>query len=448
MNNIEFILFTIEHWPALLCWSIFFMVLLFIPFINLVPAKVYDPFHIFVAFNFGIGYGVVASLYQYGYINNRLFFIIMGYGLLFNTVIYLLLKRPLKLAPIFYKHVFMPFGNGRIEFILLVSIYTIFSLLMLTQTGFGALVDTNRFEAAKGFGMFVRILDLFRLVILAYWVINIFRSYRLGKSKKRFYTQFCLLILFLIFSSLQSGAKFAFIEGVYVMLVALYAMKIDLKINFIKAFFILLTSTVFALFVLNLNLKNSESDSTGVFSDEGNIVSQRFLYRIIGNGESYYLSLPNEVIDQIQTDNLFVRFASQIIGISLLSKMMGYNVGDYSVGRALLLYYDPENDIAGGPTSRFDLFAYKYFGIFAFVFIILIAFILSGIANALKKAPQNVFYISVLSALWFRALYTLIEPPAGIAYIFDTIILIFSINSLHFLYKFVRYKRTYSPVLN
>jgi len=87
------------------------------------------------------------------------------------------------------------------------------------------------------------------------------------------------------------------------------------------------------------------------------------VFRIIGSGDTSYLILPNGVIEYIQTDNALTRFIAPIIGSGNLSNLLGYPVTDYTVGRQALLYFDPTNSIAGGPTSHFDLFGYVYFGV-------------------------------------------------------------------------------------
>jgi hypothetical protein len=292
------------------------------------------------------------------------------------------------------------------------------------NTGLGALTDSSRFEQARGFGVFIRVLDLFHLIILAYGTILVLKN-EINWIKK--YSIIFGLTIFLIFSSLLGGAKFAFLEGLYVIAVSIYAYGKSIKLSLTSFILLMSFATAFALLVLNLNARNDISD-TGVYNDDGNQLVQKFAARILANGDSYYGSLPNNVIDNLKVDNVFIRFIAPVIGISQMSKIVGYNVENYSVGRAILLFHDPGNDVSGGPVSHFDLFAYVYFGWFGIVFIVIMVVLVTSISNAIKKAPSNIFYISVLSALWVRCLPILLEPPMGFAYIFDAILLIFSIK--------------------
>lgn len=428
MTHVEFIFFVLEHWVPLVLWSLGFMVSLFLIFRKVVPAKIYDPFHIVVAFNCGSAYGVVTSLYQYDYINTRLFSMVMISLVLLLGLVFVFLKKRVILFPHAYKLFLMPVGNGRSEAIVISVLYTFFALLLIASTGFGAFTDTNRFEQVKGIGFIVRFLDLFRLILLGLYMLYIFKIVRPQNNRIKTAAHWLLLAVFLLFTSLLSGAKFAMLEGMYVMFVCLYTSGQRIRMTLFRVVLLLISTVGFAMAILALNIKNKPEAEETLYSDKGNVVAERFMHRILSNGETYFMSLPGGIIDQVQRDNAVVRFASQILGMSLTSRIMGYNVVDYTVGRAVLLYHDPGNEISGGPTSRFDLFGYVYFGKFFFVYILAIAVLLASIANALKKAPQNFFYISVMSALWLRTLQVLIEPPAGIAYFVDTFLIIFVIK--------------------
>jgi hypothetical protein len=428
VSYFQFILYTIEHWASILLWSFVYMTLFFVIFKKRVIARQFDPFHIVFAFNLGTSYGIVTSLYQNNEITDRLFLFVIASSVILTISLMFFFKLKHKISFAIYKKLLQPEGSGKLEFGFLIITYALLSVLIVSLTGLGAFTETNRFEQAKGLGQFVRILDLFRLIILAYLAVRLVK-YKTMWSKKKFVLHYCIIIFFLIFSSLLSGAKFAMLEGLYAISTAVYAAGYKLKLGVVKSVLILLSATVFAIFVLSLNIRGDD-DATGLYSETSNPVLDRFANRVLSNGDSYFMSLPNQVIDELPKDNFFIRFLSQIAGISLTSKIVGYNAGDLSVGRAMLLYHDPTNNISGGPVSHYDLFAYVYFGSFAFLFIIAVAYLLSGIHNAVKKAGDNIFFISVCSALWVRCLQMIIEPPAGFAYIFDTLLIIGGIKLL------------------
>ena len=141
------------------------------------------------------------------------------------------------------------------------------------------------------------------------------------------------------------------------------------------------------------------------------------------------MSLPNNVIEEIETDSIFIRVVSQIIGSSVMSKILGYDVTNYSVGRQILLYYDSKTEVAGGPTSHFDLFSYVYFGYFGVLFVVFLAYILGTFQRLLKFANnKSIFYIALVSTLWIRAMAVILEPVMGLAYILDILIIFFLLH--------------------
>jgi hypothetical protein len=164
------------------------------------------------------------------------------------------------------------------------------------------------------------------------------------------------------------------------------------------------------------------------------IVVDKLFLRLLSDGDMYYLSLPNGVIDDIQTDNVIVRFTSQVFGNSLTSKILGYDVSRFTVGKAIQVYHHESLDVSGGPVSHIDLFSYKYFGfIFGTVFIILLLKYYKVLSDKIQVLRDQLileynqisaFNLSIFASLWMRSLPILMEPPVGIAYVIDFFILI------------------------
>jgi hypothetical protein len=434
----EFILFSFEHWLSILLWSITIGSILFLVYRKLVPAGLYDPFHLFVAINLGTAYAVVFSLYQYGQISNRLFIMILSYAIVLFVSLYIFFRLRISIKELntFFRRIMTPQSSGKIEIGVIVVVYFIVSVYLVSRSGLGAFTDTNRFEDAKGVGAFVRILDLFRLIIIAYFTIIIFTRHILGKRNKiLLYFRLTLLIVFILFSALQNGAKFALFESFFTMIVALKASRIPIKFNLIKVGFIFVLSTFFALIILSLSLSKDTEGDKGLYTETSNPVIDRFIFRILSNGDMYYLSLPNDVIDNIEKDNVLVRIGAQIIGNTQLSNILGYDVSKYSVGKSILLYHNPNFEFAGGPVSHLDLFSYIYLGHFGYLFVILVAYLIFCVADAITSHNNSFFFSALVSATWLRCLAVLIEPPVGIAYVLDIVIIIFFINLFGYIFR-------------
>lgn len=435
MSSAEFILFSFEHWLSIVLWSFLFVSALFFIYRKLVPGGSYDPFHLFVAINLGTAYAVVFSLYQFGEISNRIFVMILSYAFVLFVSLYVFLKYKVSIKQLnsFFRAILTPKSSGYVEMIVIIGVYFVLSVFLINSSGLAAFTDTNRFEQAKGVGAFVRVLDLFRLIIIAYFTISIFDKRKNSEvSNTKHYSKLALLFFFVVFSSLQNGAKFALFESLFTMLIALKAKNIPVKINFYKVALVFAISTVFALVVLSIGLKRDVDADKGLYTETSNPLLDRFIFRILSNGDMYYLSLPNDVIDKIDKDNVAVRIGAQVFGNTPMSKLLGYNVSNYSVGKSILLYHDPNFELAGGPVSHIDLFSYIYLGYFGYLFTILVAYMIFSVAHSISNANNSTFYAAILSAMWLRCLAVLIEPPVGIAYVIDILVIMMLINLFGF----------------
>ena len=232
-----------------------------------------------------------------------------------------------------------------------------------------------------------------------------------------------------------NGAKAAFIFALITIVLAIRASGNKFKISFIKGVILLSIATFFAIIGLYINLVNNNMESSG---DEQHIkgvpiVAEKFIHRILANGNQSYMSLPNDVIEQIKTDNILIRLLTPIIGTSQMSRIVGYPANDLGVGRQIILYYT-DMDVAGGPTSHFDLFSYVYFGLGGIIFVIFLGYILGSINKLLTISYQkSIFYIALIATLWIRSMAVILEPAVGLAYIFDVIIIFFFLHIFVFM---------------
>lgn len=293
--------------------------------------------------------------------------------------------------------------------------------------GFGLLADTNRFDTARGFGAFVRIIDTLSPFIVSYATVVI------AKENRYILIKYATLLLFIIYVGFVNGAKVSFLLNLSVIMFTLSIFQKNIKYNFKSLLAGIILSLLFSVAALSINLKQNDvgDEIAQPLGESFNSVSAAYIYRLLAFGDTSYLIIPNDVIDNLETDGILERFAAPIIGSGNLSNIIGYDVTSYSVGRQAILYHSPDLDVAGGPTSHFDYFAYVYFGAFGGALVVLFLGYLLGAVNRAaffikernKNKEMNINQIALVSALWSRVVAILVEPPVGIAYLLDFIII-------------------------
>ncbi|MFX4276706.1 hypothetical protein ACOL3G_02355 [Aliarcobacter butzleri] len=435
MAPLDFFIYAIENWYLVGLWTIFFGFLLYFAVKKIAVGGIFDPIHLSYTFTFGTKYAIVCSLYFSGYISNYLFFVVVLFGISFYlTLIYFSNKKQIYFNRMF--SLLVPKNNSHFEFKIIFLIYSFIALYIVSKIGFGFFASTNRFDNNQGYGAFVRITDVLGTFIIAYLSIVYYERYkRLKRNDLKQYLHYVFLFIFIVFFTILNGAKAAFIFALITIVLAIRASGNKFKISFIKGTILLSIATFFAIIGLYINLLNNNMESSG----EGQhikgvpVVAEKFIHRILANGNQSYMSLPNDVIKQIKTDNIFIRLLTPIIGTSQMSRIVGYPVNNLGVGRQIILYYT-DMDVAGGPTSHFDLFSYVYFGIGGIVFVIFLGYLLGSINKLLKTGYQkSIFFIALVSTLWIRSMAIILEPAVGLAYIFDVIIIFFLLHVFIFI---------------
>lgn len=388
-----------------------------------------DPIHFYWTFTMGSAYGIVLFMYVSGKVEIYLLLILLSYCSTFMLVYSICHGRTLwfpKMVRLFL----VPEGKGRSEFIVVFSLYSLLALFLIVNVGFGSSAETNRFEQNRGFGAFVRVADGFRLFIIAYlalWIVRRFRS-----KNVNFVTVLMTAGLFLdiLLSSFLNGAKFAILESIYAVVLVLFFAQFKVRLSVAKLLVLGTAVLLFAGYILTRNLENSGVDATerGVYMPDSSVLVERLVLRVFANADKYYFSLPNNVIERLETDSFFLQMLSPLVGVTTLSKAVGHQVNDYTVGRQTLLYWYPSFDVAGGPTSHYDLFAYKYLGYFGgLLFVIMLSFFLCSIST-MSRVPGSDFYYALAATLWLRALPMLLEPAVGLSYVLDIFILFFVVK--------------------
>jgi hypothetical protein len=435
MDSITFVNVVIENFSYFLFWLIFFYVLLFFAVKKIAIGGIFDPIHFFYTFTFGTKYAIVCFLYFLGYISNYLFFIILLFGVSF----YLSLIFFSKMKPIFMKQIFslvIPRVNTSFLFKIIIIVYIFIFIYVVSKIGFRLFASTNRYDISSGYGVFVRINIVLGLFIIAYLSsICCKRWYILKKNDLKQYICYIILFMFIIFYILFDGAKASLFYVFMIIILSIKINRFNFKISFWKGMIILFVATFFAVSALYINLSKNGIDplQKGKIIKNVPIVVENFVNRILSNGDQTYMSLPNNVIDKIKKDSVIIRFLTPIIGISHMSKIVGYRANDLTVGRQILLYYS-QVDVSTGPVSHFDLFAYVYFGIGGVVFVIFIGWILGSLNKLLRESySKSIFYKSLIIICWVRAGNIILEPPTGFAYLFDIIIIFFLLNVINFM---------------
>jgi len=385
-----------------------------------------DPVNFYWTFTFGTAYGIVLALFIHGDISTSTFIIILSYCLVFIIATKLFLKIKIKPFNKVFNKLFLHKYEPKFLFYFILFLFIMDIIIIVYFIGFGFLAEENRFEQNKGMGIFVRIFAVFRLFFVAYFTLLINKTFKQhGFYNFNFLFKALMFILFIIFTILIDGAKFGLLESILVIILSLSLVNNYTRISLFKMISVITISFTFAIVIYSVNIdKHGLSERESSYIPGVPFVFEAISFRILANGDKYFLSLPNDVIETIKTKNIFVSLLAPTIGSSRMSNIVGYNVSFYSIGKQILLYWDPEFDTAGGPTSHYDLFAYKYFGFFGgFIWVIFTAFVLVGIKNITLLSLNTKFSISVFSVLWFRSFALILEPPLGLAYIIDVLVI-------------------------
>lgn len=432
MNEIEFLNFAIENWLSLVPITIGCIAALWLSVRDKLVGKIFDPFTLIFVVAFGINYGIVVFMFFKGLLDGILF----GTLALYAVALIAMFRwgSSLKSKPVIFRYLAYV-GRPQLSsavFTACALIYATLSLVIFSQIGFGILAETNRFDAARGYGAFIRVLDCLSPFIVAYTSLTIMQSkhYRVSKLLG--------LAVFILYAAIVNGAKISVIYSFSTALLALSMASYRIRVSGWQAVVAGVIGLAFSALALNINLeKNNVSEqSIAPLAASSGLLTARLVYRFIAFGDTSYLLLPNRIIDSVQKDSIGARFAAPIIGNDNLSKILGYEVQDFSVGRQALLHYSPNLEVSGGPTSHFDLFFYVYFGSFVGFFLIsLLGYFLGRINQSVELVKSSEYFrsnkllLSIIATLWSRSVLLIIEPTVALAYIFD-IFVIFTVVCL------------------
>jgi len=432
MSDFDFFIDFFDNLALFISLMVFMSMTLYISVRTVAPAGYLDPIHFYWTFTFGSAYGVVLGLFFLREIDFELLSLVTFFGLVFIFSFRYFSRHPKKRFHSYFDRLLVPQGEGKLEFTIVLLVYLVILGLIIAFVGVGMFAESNRFEQNRGFGPLVRVADALRLFVVAYVSLAIVKRYRRNKRLGLNTVALILaLLLLIVVGSVVNGAKFALLEAIYAIFVASAIFTERPKFRLWLALSVLVSALIFALLVLSANLNNDAATrgAEATYMEGNSLVVERLVLRVLANADKYYFSLPNHVIDELKTDNVVVAFLTPFVGVGKMSSLVGYDVSEYSIGRQTLMYFYPENDVAGGPTSHFDLFAYKYFGWFGGpLFVLFISFLLSSIMFLTKCGQGRIFYSSLVAALWLRSQAIILEPTVGLSYIFDIFLLFFVVK--------------------
>jgi hypothetical protein len=431
VTSSEFYPFLLNNLSVFLMINFFTFLFLFLSFRSLLFNGVLNPLFIIVVVGFSTKYAILIFLYMFGLIDQK--YMVMFLTSLIVFVVMFRLSFHMNVAHFIWRGLALS-RRGKFEFKIALLLYLLISIFIIYKIGLGLFSDTNRFENNRGFGAFVRLLDLFSVFIISYLCLFWFKL-AFG-FKKICFTIF--VFVFVVFSAILNGAKISFLFNILVLLFAYRIHYPSKRIKIKTIFLVVLIGSLFILMALRINLEKNGIDVTAMSNNiEGvPLLVDKLIHRMVSNGNTVYLLLPDNVIEKIDIDNIFVRLLTPVIGITQMSNLLGYNAGDFSVGRQALLYFDPDAIVAGGPTSHFDMFSYVYLGVFGgLLFVIILAFTLGGLNGAIYKyskcGNKTMFLSAFYTTLWFRFCVVLVEPPIGFAYLIDAVLIIGSLVVLN-----------------
>ena len=426
MIEYEFLSLVASQWKTFIALSLCSAFICYILIRRNLVGGIFDPLSLTFVAGYSVNYAIIFLLWLLD--ETRFFYlvIIISYGLIFLLAFKLSSRLISKSIILNYCSAMLPARIGSVVFLMALSIYGILSIFLISSMGLGIFAETNRFEAARGYGAFVRILDCLSPFIVSYSVIQIFDN----PTKRGL--RIAALIAFILYAALLNGAKISVVVSLITAYLTLCIVSTQVRVKPLTLLVGIVAALSFAVIALSINLRNNQVEQSVESPLYGtNLILERFLFRIIASGDTSYLTLPNSAIEMLQTDSALVRFAAPLFGIGNMSNLMGYDVADLSVGRQALKYHDPNYDISGGPTSHIDLFAYVYFGTFGGgAFVVIIGWLLGSINRAVHVLKRrlgqstNTLLTAWIATIWSRSVLMIIDPPVGFAYMIDCIIIL------------------------
>lgn len=288
-------------------------------------------------------------------------------------------------------------------------------------SGVNTIETTSRFEAASGAGVVIRPLEAFTTIAMCY-------SALLGGRSNRKY----LLVGVLLFAASQvfvAGSKAGVLEALlwYVFL----SQRAEKKVSYVGIAVGGLVAIGAFLFVLYHNISATGIDVLGLegtFSELPALYERAFA-RIIGNGDSYYFSLPPEVESHVSVAYGPLQMLFQLFG-GISAKLFGVDVHNNEPGRQMFLYWYPDAPM-GGAANRLDLGFYFYVGpVLGMVGVGAVAFAIGATHGIVMKSKTYTARVAAMTVVYSRLLIALLGPSIAFQRLGDCLVAMLLIGVL------------------
>ncbi|HBC3497178.1 hypothetical protein P3553_05090 [Vibrio parahaemolyticus] len=221
---------------------------------------------------------------------------------------------------------------------------------------------------------------------------------------------YAIFIAFMIFNAIISGAKADLLFYIFAALVSVKIFNPNFSVSIKNMVMIIFLSLTFVFVVLFYNFSSSINMNLE-YGEIFELLFRRLTDRILSNGDMYYMGLPNDVYEGISVNNILVVMLAPILSYSFMSKLAGYDIGQFEIGKQLLLAHYSGNTIAGGPTDHFDFFALLYFGVIGgAIFIALLALLLCFLRKMTVYGRGDIISSALVTVFWMKSLSWLLKP--------------------------------------
>jgi len=295
---------------------------------------------------------------------------------------------------------------------LLVNIISV--LLTYFFAGLPILAESrlDTYTGGSGFGM------LSRLVAFT-TIVNVYSLFYFWKKTKKKSLNRFLLILFLLFSvvtSILSGSKGAFM--IYIFIFFCYKMSSS---TYIYDFKFLSNKLARKLFIVGLAIVLLVIVIQSKESLNYQQVGFKFVERLVSSGDTYWMAYPNNAYRIIDNSKPFQSLFQDVLGSFRLVPWTSF---PKHPGLTLNWYHHPELDGQNtGPTARFEVLSYAYWGWGNLIFSFSLGLIVSWIMYRLPRILPN----SNISKIIWTYCYINVLGFVG-----DPILAISSFNNLTF----------------
>ena len=160
-----------------------------------------------------------------------------------------------------------------------------------------------------------------------------------------------------------------------------------------------------------------------LITDSGNLQTSFIIlaYRFIANGDIYWMSLPNSVINNIHIENVFTFLFSGILGPL---RLIDYSIFPPPIGAQLNWIISPILDgIMAGPNSRPPILGYVLFGWMGLMFTFILGLFVSIFLFQIPKIfPKGFISSAFILFFYINVISFITDPTLGITYVFDIVL--------------------------